>query len=513
MRGPRFRRMWCRRRVLLVIVTAATLACPAGALADNDFSTSPQDVPLDRQNYDSNTGATAFGETFADGSTTYCPHGGGTLHVSHTRWYRFTGTGGPMVVSTEGSTFDTLLATFTAPTPTLASSLCFNDIGGGNVQSAYRMQTTAGTQYLAQVGGCDSSYDTGTTDNPTPCSATGDQGTIVFSAIGNDDKAFAEPISSGQTLTRANTSTTLEANERHDCQGVDYRKTVWFRWDAPATGSATIDVGSSIADNVIALYRGDGFVSCNNDSGGSANASQIVADVTPGTYYIQVGGRSANIIDSWDSTLRVSFTEDLDVDNDGVNRDKDCNDNNANVRPGATEVVNNGVDDNCDGVSAVDADHDGYLARPAGNDCRDDTAKVHPGAKEIPGNKVDENCDGKAALNRLSGDARLGYVATSSGVLVARLKVVAPRPSRVVVRCSHRRCKGSNRKVSGHGRAVRFRARGVAGAHLSAGTTVTVYITRGSTIGRWISYRVLRGDVNKTSGCLLPGKLTRRHKC
>ena len=103
MRGPRFRRMWCRRRVLLVIVTAATLACPAGALADNDFSTSPQDVPLDRQNYDSNTGATAFGEIFADGSTTYCPHGGGTLHVSHTRWYRFTGTGGPMVVSTEGS--------------------------------------------------------------------------------------------------------------------------------------------------------------------------------------------------------------------------------------------------------------------------------------------------------------------------------------------------------------------------------------------------------------------------
>jgi arylsulfatase A-like enzyme len=42
----------------------------------------------------------------------------------------------------------------------------------------------------------------------------------------------------------------------------------------------------------------------------------------------------------------------------------------------------------------VDRDHDGYSALFGGPDCDDHDASIHPGATDIPGNNLDENCDG-----------------------------------------------------------------------------------------------------------------------
>ena len=68
----------------------------------------------------------------------------------------------------------------------------------------------------------------------------------------------------------------------------------------------------------------------------------------------------------------------------------------ANIFPGAPEVFDNGVDENCDGRDNpnLDRDRDGF---PQPADCDDGNAKIHPGAREIRGNKVDENCDRRAA--------------------------------------------------------------------------------------------------------------------
>ena len=68
----------------------------------------------------------------------------------------------------------------------------------------------------------------------------------------------------------------------------------------------------------------------------------------------------------------------------------DCNDNNAAVHPGATEVCN-GIDDNCvNGVDeGFDADADGYTT--CGGDCNDANAAVHPGVTEVC-NGIDDNC-------------------------------------------------------------------------------------------------------------------------
>ncbi len=82
----------------------------------------------------------------------------------------------------------------------------------------------------------------------------------------------------------------------------------------------------------------------------------------------------------------------------------DCDDGNASVNPGAVEVPGNGVDDDCNpgtpDLVCTDGDGDGYgnpgsAACPNGSatDCNDGNAAVNPGATEIPGNGVDDDCN------------------------------------------------------------------------------------------------------------------------
>lgn len=83
----------------------------------------------------------------------------------------------------------------------------------------------------------------------------------------------------------------------------------------------------------------------------------------------------------------------------------DCNDVNANVSPGNAEVANNLIDDDCDGMADEDInnvpsndtiDHDQDNFSLAAGDCDDTNSSVHPGATEIVGNFRDDDCDGLA---------------------------------------------------------------------------------------------------------------------
>ncbi len=89
-------------------------------------------------------------------------------------------------------------------------------------------------------------------------------------------------------------------------------------------------------------------------------------------------------------------TATTDADGDGVTvADGDCDDSDPTVYPGAAELWYDGVDQDCDGASDLDADGDGADSDAhGGDDCDDSDPAVHPAAAELWYDGTDQDCDG-----------------------------------------------------------------------------------------------------------------------
>ena len=200
------------------------------------------------------------------------------------------------------------------------------------------------------------------------------------------------------------------------------------------------DLGGTVDFNIIGVYTD----ASGNNSAGSYDVGTNTFTANPAlaegthTLYVKIedtSGSGCTRIVAWELTTQNCCTPTTyyaDTDSDGygdpddsvsacnppagyVSDDTDCDDTNANINPGESEVCND-VDDDCNGLVDdglafddyyLDGDGDGYGAGTPVNDCQspgagyvtqdgdcdDADANVNPGESEVC-NDVDDDCNG-----------------------------------------------------------------------------------------------------------------------
>ena len=164
----------------------------------------------------------------------------------------------------------------------------------------------------------------------------------------------------------------------------------------------------------------------------------------------------------------------------------------------------------------TDADGDGS---PLGQDCNDTNPGIRPGAVDVPNNGVDEDCTGGDLTSQVPTRITNQWLASSKFTMVTTLRA-APVPARAVIEL---RCKGKGcpfkskrqtfatavasvnlerlinreKRVGGKKRKVR--------AKLRVNTTLEIRITAPDRIGRSVTYKMRKRKIpSSTAICLAP---------
>ena len=159
--------------------------------------------------------------------------------------------------------------------------------------------------------------------------------------------------------------------------------------DQDCDGADDIDVGPD--DTGGEDSGGEDTGGTSDDQDGDGFPAAVDCDDDDDTVY---PGAEEVLDDGVDQDCDGKDAFDDDVDDDGYDYLVDCDDEDASVNPGATEVYDDGIDQDCDGLDAVteDVDGDGY---GYGVDCDDGDPAINPGATEVAEDGIDQDCDGE----------------------------------------------------------------------------------------------------------------------
>ena len=318
----------------------------------------PQTAVTNEATYE--TGETNTPAGYEPEGTEACYHAdGSSTQVDRTVWWGVVGTGRPVTVSTAGSTFDTVLSVFEGSVNQLDPPC--SDSDDPRAPESLTFDTRHGVVYRIQVGGCLNYAGPDGNLRPNACGLVAGTAKVVATSPPppNDNRAAAAPLPTGVITVGDNHGATEEGGEPQECVSLRGRslfgRSVWYRWTAPARGKAVFTASAVGFDTVLAVYAGgaEGYLQCDDDPSAPGPA-RVEVDVTPGDYFVQVGGWGRHGtepgVDSEQGHFNVQaeFAQNPDRDGDGDVDSSDCAPDNPFVHHGdVVDKPRDGVDQDC----------------------------------------------------------------------------------------------------------------------------------------------------------------------
>ncbi len=218
------------------------------------------------------------------------------------------------------------------------------------------------------------------------------------------DRQFFDGAVSSITQLGGGTCMGCGLNEATDHFGVSSRsdasRLVIFLTDG--TNTQPVDPESHLLD-ALSYSDSENVVRIAIGLGPQINEIQLLNDIAshPGLFYSTETIDQTSMTDAAETVYYLVnhfYDPASDWDGDGFNRYAgDCDETDPAIYPGASEVCNDDIDQDCDGFDVVcppediDDDGDGYSENQG--DCNDFDASINPLAEELC-DGIDNNCDG-----------------------------------------------------------------------------------------------------------------------